>query len=470
MTLLPPVRKLFLFLVSLVTWLSISSDSAASRPPNVLLIISDDLRTELGCYGKPVKTPNIDALAASGVRFDRAYCQAPLCNPSRTSMLTGRYPHTTGVYGNQGNFRQHDPSIVPLPQHFKNNGYRVVSVGKIYHGGNEDPDSWHESACPPPVKVPPGYNGPRVYSPATSDVIGVITNQDGWHTDVHSLERAISYLQQFDVKPGNQQPFFLAVGFIEPHSPITAPKEYFDRYPLSEIKLPPDFSSKFSPPAGFPGGILQKNYDLFMNERVATPEEARKVIQAYYASTSWVDDEIGRLLRELDRLKMGDNTIVVLWGDNGYHLGEKGKWSKHGSMLEDGARTPLIIRAPGAKGNGTACYRIVELVDLYPTLVGLCELPPSDGLDGVSLEPLLEEPDAKWDRTALTVTGNHLPVNRSIRDEQWRYIELGNGQKALIDEKNDPVETKNRVDDPECAEVVKRMQARLAAQFQPVAQ
>ena len=441
--------------------------AAETARPNVLFIIADDLRAELGCYGKPVKTPNIDALAARGVRFDRAYCQAPLCNPSRTSMLTGRYPHTTGVYANQGNFRQNDPSIVPLPQYFKEHGYRTVSVGKIYHGGNEDPDSWHESAVPPPVKVPPGYNGPRVYSKETSDVLGVITNQNGWHTDVHSVERAINYLQQFNVKPGNEKPFFLAVGFIEPHSPITAPKEFYDLYKAEDLKLPPDFAAKPTVPPGFPPQCIQPNNDLFMGGRVATPEEAREVIRAYYASISWIDRSVGRILAELDRLKMRDRTIVVFWGDNGYHLGEKGKWSKHGSLLEDGARTPLLICDPNSKGNGKACFRIVELVDLYPTLAEVCGLPAPTGVDGVSLKPLLTQPDAVWDRTALTVTGNQLPVHRAIRDERWRYIEYANGGKLLLDEQNDPVETRNQVNNPACAEVVSHLQRQLAAQFKP---
>ncbi len=439
--------------------------AATTRPPNVLFIIADDLRAELGCYGKPVLTPHIDALAARGVRFDRAYCQAPLCNPSRTSMLTGRYPHTTGVFANQGNFRQNDPSIVPLPQHFKNHGYRAVSVGKIDHGGNEDPDSWHECAVPPPVKVPPGYDGPRVYSPETSDVLGVITTEDGWHTDVHTMHRAINYLQQFVVKPGNEQPFFLAVGFIEPHSPITAPKRFYDLYDVNTIALPPDFAPQPTTPPGFPAQSVFPNYDLFMKGRSASPQEARQVIQAYYASTSWVDEGVGRILSELKRLKLEDDTIVVFWGDNGYHLGEKGKWSKHGSLLEEGARTPLIIAAPAAKGNGTASFRIVELVDLYPTLVDLCGLPAAHGLDGVSLRPLLEDPGAAWDRPAFTVTGNQPPVSRAIRDERWRYVEYSAGGKLLIDEVNDPHETRNRVDDPELAAVGARLAATLQSKY-----
>ncbi len=439
--------------------------AAATARPNVLFFIADDLRAEFGCYGKPVKTPNIDALAACGVRFDRAFCQAPLCNPSRTSMLTGLYPHHTGVFGNQGNFRQKDASIVPLPQHFKQHGYRAVSVGKIYHGGNEDPDSWHESAVPPPVKVPPGYNGPRVYNKDTSDVIGVITNEDCWHTDVHSTHRAINYLQQFDVKPGNGSPFFLAVGFIEPHSPISAPKRFFELYDPAKIELPADYATKLTVPEGFPAAAFQKNNDLFMN-RDSTPAEAREVIRAYYASISWIDESVGRILAELDRLKMRDNTIVVFWGDNGYHLGEKGKWSKHGSLLEEGVRTPLIISAPGMKGNGQPTFRIVELVDLYPTLADLCGLPAPAKVDGVSLKPLLDNPQRDWNRAAHTVTGNAPPVARVIRDERWRYIEYPGGGRLLLDEKNDPLETRNLVNDPVGASAVSELKAQLERWYQ----
>jgi len=415
-----------------------------SQKMNVLFFLADDLRNELGCYGtKGIKTPNIDKLAAGGVRFDKAYCQVPLCNPSRTSLLTGQYPQHNGVFGNEGDFRALQPNVVTLPELFKNSGYATVFAGKIFHGGKEDMQSWNEGLIPPPVKVVPGYTGPKVYSAETSDVIGVMDDNQS-HQDILSTKKTIEYLEKF-----KDRPFFVACGFIEPHSPFTAPQRFFDRYDPAKIELPPDFAPRPTVPAGFPkASLAPKNYDLFMG-RDATPEEARKMIQAYWASTTWIDSEVGEILAALDRLGLRDKTIIVFWGDNGYHLGEKGKWSKHGSLWEPGARIPLIITAPGMPGNGKACPRVVETLDLYRTLADLCGLPAPATVDGRSLKPLLENPQLAWDHPAYTMTS---PNSLAVRTEQWRYVEYGGNEAMLIDEQNDPHETKNLADDPKCAE------------------
>lgn len=417
---------------------------------NVLFLMSDDLRPELACYGHPhVKTPHIDALAAAGVRFDRAYCQFPLCNPSRTSMLTGRHPVTTGVLENLTWFRAAHPEFVSLPQHFKANGYVSLRTGKIFHGGIDDTDAWTDGG------EPRKFDGAqRVATPQKkeqSDRSIVLEGNGETHGDYKIAERAIAYLQQHRDKP-----FFLACGFNKPHSPPTAPKRFFDMYDPAKIPLPPDFASQPTVPKGFPKlSVPARNGDLFI-EREATPEAAREMIRAYWASLTWVDWNVGRVLAELDKLGLRERTIVVLWGDHGYHLGEKGKWSKHRSLFEVGTRVPLIVHAPGASGKGKACARIVQALDIYPTLVELCGLPRPQGLEGQSLTPLLANPQAEWEHPAYTVVGGAAGAGVAVRTERWRYAEWNNGQGGalLFDHQADPHELKNLADDPSAAQVM----------------
>ena len=348
----------------------------AADPPkklNVLFLMSDDMRPELGCYGHPVvKSPNIDALAKAGVRFDRAYCQYPLCNPSRTSLLTGRHPTTTGVLDNTVDFRTAHPDWVTLPEHFKANGYVTLRTGKIFHGGIDDAQSWTEGGGGPQEaqaakKVDPKERDKR------SDRIVVLEGDGESHGDYSVADRAIEFLRKH-----KDRPFFLACGFTKPHSPPTAPKKFFDLYDPAKLTLPKTSPPSRPPRTGSRSASITPNGDLFIG-REATEDEARKMLQAYYASMSWTDWNVGRVVAELDRLGLRENTVIVFWGDHGYHLGEFGKWAKHGSLFETGTRVPLIVVAPGAKGNGTAAPVPVQSLDIYPTLCELCGLKPPAG-------------------------------------------------------------------------------------------
>jgi arylsulfatase A-like enzyme len=465
--------------------LAFSQNTPPRRKLNVLFLMSDDMRVELGCYGSMfhAQTPNLDALAKSGVRFDRNYCQFPLCNPSRASLLTGRPPTRTGVLGNRTDFRALHPDWTSLPQLFKENGYVSYRTGKIYHGGIDDPKAWTETGDrggptddgngTPVGKTksvphePAGSKPGDVLSPlpadnsraAYSDRIVILDGNGEGHGDYNTADRAIAFLQQH-----KDQPFFLGCGFVKPHSPPTAPQRFFDLYDVNKIKLTPDFAAWPTVPPGFPDAAIRKrNADLFIG-RGASEAEAKEVIRAYIASISWVDWNVGRVLAELDRLGLRDNTIIVFTVDHGYQLGEKGKWSKAGSLFEMGTRVPLMLAVPGAKGNGQSCYRIVESMDIYPTLVELCGLPQPVGLEGKSLAPLLSNPKASWDRPAYSVWSEDGKTlhGTAVRTEKWRYAEYGMDGKngaMLLDPNGDPLELKNLANDPQHAKVCAELSA-----------
>lgn len=436
------------------------SDSAGQEPKkryNVLFIASDDLRPELGSYGNPIiKTPNLDELAVRGVRFDRAYAQYPLCNPSRASLLTGRYPSAIRVMDNEHWFRALNPGVVSLPEHFKENNYATLRAGKIYHGGMDDAEAWTEGGEPrnftgPRRPRPPANVGGRSRA-AHSDRFGVLKGEGESHGDYRHASQAIKFLEQYKDKP-----FFLALGFGKPHSPLEAPQKFFDLYKLEDIPLPPDFSSTPAAPPGFPKiSIPPRNSDLFIG-REASPTEAREMIRAYYAAVSYVDAQVGRVLDALDRLGLSENTIVVFWGDHGFHLGEKGKWSKAYSLYEIGTRVPLIIAMPGGKGQVSP--RTVQLLDMFPTLVELCGLQPPQGLQGRSLVPLIRKADAAWEHPAFSETVYQGTHGRSVHTERWHYAEWDEGKAGamLFDLSKDPKELKNLAEDPAYAQRVQEM-------------
>ncbi|MGL6076257.1 MAG: sulfatase [Fimbriiglobus sp.] len=438
---------------------------AEEKKPNVLFIISDDMRPDLGCYGHAqVKSPNIDALAKAGVRFERAYCQYPLCCPSRTSMLTGQLPTTTGVLRNTQDFRKLKPTIVTLPEHFKANGYTTLRAGKIFHGGIDDAQSWTEgsekSERAKQPKTPAGTPAPKPPAPPQparanpADKIEKLTGDGEGHIDFKTTNQAIQFLGQ-----NKHKPFFLACGFLKPHSPPTAPEKYFDLYDINKIKLPSSFAAQPTLPAGFPKLSLQPNGDLFV-KRDATEAEAREMIQAYWASISWVDWNVGRVIAELDKQGLRENTIIVFWGDHGYHLGEMGKWAKFGSLFEIGTRVPLIVVAPGMKANGQAAAATVQSMDIYPTLCELAGLKLPAGLEGHSLKPLLNDAKAKWEHPAFSIAGQG-PENLgvAVRTDKYRYAEWTSGKNGaiLFDVIADPNEEKNLADDPKFAEVRKQL-------------
>jgi arylsulfatase A-like enzyme len=467
-----------------------SVQTAPEKPMNVLFLISDDMRTELHAYGSLLaRTPHLDRLCAEGVQFERAYCQYPLSGPSRASLLTGRRPTTSGLYSNREWFGATFPDWVSLPKYFKQHGYASLRTGKVFHGGIDDTEAWTEGGevrrwSEPIDTASPGYvtaeeyqnrfqrNLPRLEPGANpngnprSDRWEAVTGPEAANQgDTKVADKAIEYLRR-SAQTG--QPFFIACGFSKPHSPLVAPKEFFDLYDGVEIPLPVDFSSLPAVPPGFPSAAIRPvNADLFIN-RSASPEEARDMIKAYLACVSYVDWNVGRVIAELERLGLRENTIIVFWSDHGYQLGEKGKWSKAGSLWEQGPRVPFLIGAPRVAGNGTSSRRIVEVLDIYPTLVDLCGLPIPEELDGVSLAPLLEDPAAEWDRPAYTVWNEHGKgiTGVVVRTERWRYAEyFGNGAGAfLTDPLNDPAELRNLVYDPRYREDVDRLR-RLARDY-----
>jgi arylsulfatase A-like enzyme len=478
------MQRLLPFILVVVIWAltlrvtntpSIAAPITPKSKYNVLFLIADDLRPDLGCYGNPiVKTPNIDRLATRGVRFNHAYAQFPLCNPSRSSFLTGRYPTQTGVMDNNTYFRAKHPDFITLPQYFQKNGYATLRSGKIFHGGIDDQVSWTDGGEPvdpnivnrPPSPVATGQGArevgdeePAQNRPArasASDRIVMLDGDGESHGDYKIATRAIDYLNQ-----NKDKPFFLAVGFNKPHSPPTAPKKFFDLYDADKIPLPADFNTHPQAPPGFPElSVPRRNADLFIG-RDASAAEAREMIRAYYASTSFMDAQVGRVLAELDRLHLRDNTIVVFWGDHGYHLGEKGKWSKAYSLWEIGLRAPLIISVPGARGQ--VSERVVELLDLYRTLADLCGLPPPEGVEGRSLVPLLRNPKMRWDYPAFAVVQFQGKLGESVRTERWHYVEWDEGRAGamLLDARNDPGELKNLATDPRQATTAQQMKGLL---------
>jgi uncharacterized sulfatase len=457
---------------------------AQSAKMNVLFIVSDDLTNNaLSCYGSSIcQSPNIDRLAKNGVRFDRAYCQFPLCNPSRASFLTGLRPDTTRVYENATQFRKNVPDAQSLPQTFRKAGYFVARVGKLYHygvpgqigtDGLDDPPSWEEVINPRGrdkddeemiFTLSPKGKGPARFGGTLSWLAA--DGSDSEQTDGMTAAEVMKLLEQ-----NRSKPFFLACGFFRPHTPYVAPKKYFDMYPLDRIKLPtvPADHTKSAPAPAF--GSAKKEQDTM------TDDLRRKALQAYYAATTFMDAQVGLVLDALEKLKLADRTIVVFISDHGYHLGEHGLWQKM-SLFENSARVPLIIYDPRAKGNGRASKRTVELIDLHPTLAQLCGLAPPREAEGKSLKPLLDNPDDVWDKPALTqvsrgtptATGDKLPKKQawfmgySIRDERYRYTVWDDGNKGfqLYDYDKDPDELKNLADDPASAQVVSRMRKLLA--------
>ncbi|MEO7648975.1 MAG: sulfatase [Bryobacteraceae bacterium] len=418
---------------------------AAQRPkprPNVLFLAVDDLNTSLACYGaKMVASPNIDGIAKRGVRFDKAYCQYPLCNPSRSSLLTGRRPPRTKVVNNAVWFRDTMPEAVTLPQFFRENGYTTAVTGKIFHGGLDDDKGWEIGGTQLRRQAPRAGRA-QAEREKHADRWVALDNDGEGEIDYHTATRAVELLEQ-----KRDKPFFLAVGFARPHVPFIAPKKYFDLYDPKRIELPPDFASM---PAGTTPAF-RPNFDLFIR-REASPDQARQAIAAYYASISFMDAQLGRVLSALDRLGLRENTIISLFGDHGWHLGEKGMWSKQ-SLFEASVRAPLMFSTPGMKSAGKTCARPVEFIDMYPTLADLCGLPAPKGVEGKSIAPLLKNPAAAWNRPAYTFIQRATVKGATVRTERFRYTEWDGGAQGteLYDEPNDAAEMRNVAADPKYA-------------------
>ena len=467
------MKKRFSFILALLGFVALPGSLAAEKgsKPNILLVASDDLNTHLGCYGnRLVKSPNIDRLARRGMRFDRAYCQFPLCSPSRVSLMTGLRPDTTRIYDLRTDFRTNGPvaNAVTLAQLFRQNSYFVARVGKIFHygvpgqigtSGLDDPKSWEVVVNPrgrdkDEESKLTNYTPKRGLGAALCFLAAEGTDEE--QTDGIGAKEAIRLLEE-----NRDKPFFLALGFYRPHCPYVAPKKYFDMYPLDKIKLPQD------PPDDLedvpPAAVFTKPPHWGLDE-----QQQRESIQAYYASITFMDAQLGKVLDALDRLKLADNTIVVFWSDHGYSLGEHGQWMKM-NLFEESARVPMIIAAPRARAKGKGCARTVELLDIYPTLAELAGLTPPSNLHGKSLRPLLDNPKATWAKPAITqVTRARGRQNQimgySVRTERWRYTEWDDGRRGteLYDHNKDPREHANLANDPEYAKTVEEMKRLLS--------
>ena len=438
---------------------------------NVLFIVVDDLRPELGCYGaRQIKTPNIDRLAAQGLRFNRAYCQQALCSPSRTSVLTGLRPDATRVYDLVTHFRTTTPGVVTLPQLFKNHGYQSIALGKIFHQdlgfdpvGLEDAPSWSEAVWNPEVKSGRGYaldenvafagahngRGPAFECADLPDT----AYQDGLIAD-----SAVRKLRQLKGRR-----FFLAVGFHKPHLPFTAPKKYWDLYRESAIQLPDTAAPLQAPKMALQDFGELRAYQGIPKKGKLPDSLARRLIHGYYASVSYVDAQVGRVLEELHRLKLDQNTIVVLWGDHGWKLNDYGNWCKHSNMEVD-AHSPLILYSPRMKSGGRSTDALVELLDIFPTLCEEAALPRPEQVQGRSLSPLLNNPAQGFKEVAFSQYPRGSLMGYSLRTTQFRYTtwRKSDGSEAaaeLYDHKSDPGEKRNVAGETAYAGIIKELNA-----------
>lgn len=432
----------------------------APRRPNVLFISTDDLNGALGCMGDPrAQTPNIDRLARSGVLFNRAYCQQPLCNPSRASMLTGLRPDTIKVWDLATNFRTTRPSVGTLPQLFKNQGYFSARVGKIFHygvprqigsGGLDDPNSW-DWAINPRGRDKDEEDRLHVLTRGTGTTLGFamawleMDGRDEEQTDGVGIDETIRVLERY----GRAGPWWIGMGFYRPHTPFVATKRWFDAHPKTRLALPADPASDVGDIPRVALKIEPANYGLATSDLL-------DCVRGYYASVSFIDDQIGKLMQALERSGLIDDTIIVFFSDNGFLLGEHGQWQKE-MLFEEAARVPLIIvpaggwRRPKADERAWKCERVVELLDVYPTLVAMAGVkPPRQKLEGRNLSPLLRDPQAAWDHPALTQTPRRVNgrdiMGYSIRTARWRYTEWGSdGEhgRELYDHERDSREHTN---------------------------
>jgi len=460
--------------------------SKIGKPMNVLFIVCDDLNNRLGCYGHDqVKTPALDKLASQGLRFDRAYCQYPVCNGSRSSFLTGLRPLTTQVFSNLTVLRSRHPDLVTLPQCFKNQGYWVAGCNKIFHGrkGN-DIRAWNEYHRFVNTRNPVIEKAKREFE-ARHGSIGLQENLEPWNEKANSLGKLIhgqsppgygptgmtdsehmdgkiarQIIKWLENKAYGGKPFFIGAGIQKPHVAFWAPKKYFDIYNPQTFSFtinPPDDWDDISPLSLCPRYL---SFDV----KPGDSPKRRNITQAYYACISFIDAQIGMLLDALKHLDLWDNTIIVFTSDHGYHLGEHRMWGK-ATLFEEVTRVPLIVSVPGKTKPGTTSPRIVELVDLYPTLVELCGLKPPHEFDGISFAPLCTQPDRAWKNAAFTTLKRRPTgiLGRAVRSKRWAYI-LWNDDKPseeLYDMANDPHQWKNLARNPKYVGGVREMRALL---------
>jgi len=479
------------------------------KKTNILFIAVDDLRPELGCYGNHyVISPNIDRLAKNGVAFTRTYCQSAVCNPSRASLLTGLRPDTTRVWDLRTKFRDHIPDAVTLPQHFKKNGYHTVGIGKIFHNTIPDDQSWSE----PKLHID-GYpfDPDAVYRDETNvkklekrkrqiieegrqeryiDRLGewylketateIVDMPDNAYFDGAQTDVAVEKLAELKKR---EEPFFFAVGYYRPHLPFNVPKKYWDLYDRDAIPLAEnDFLPKNAPRMAINNLRELRSYSDFKKTRhpedgKLSEADARLLKHGYLASVSYIDAQIGRLLDRLDTLGINNNITVVLWGDHGWKLGEHASWCKM-TNYEIDTRVPMIISAPRMRHKGVPCEALTEFVDIYPTLCDLAGLNKPEGLEGLSMTPLLKNPTRPWKTAAFsqflregvwTAPDGVEYMGYTIRSERFRYVEWIHWEtkalsaRELYDHRFDPQENNNIADMPENKPIVDKMSERLKA-------
>lgn len=477
--------KLCWWLFLFVIFMTAAADATKAAPPgnklNVLFIISDDLNNFEGCYGdRLAKTPNIDRLAARGVRFDRAYCQFPLCGPSRNSFLTGLYPNSTGILANGQIFRQTVPTQISLPQAFRRAGYFAARLGKLYHygvpnsigtDGADDTASWELQMNP--AGVDRLVELPKVFTFKPGEFGGTLS----WYASSHPAEQHTDGLLAGDVAwvlercAKQDRPFFLAVGFFRPHTPYVSPKNYFDLYPKQDM---PVIRGIKEDQTDIPAVALES----YKSPPKMTDDQRRECVQAYRASISFMDAQVGHVIDSLDRLGLADKTVIVFTSDHGYHMGEHGLWQKM-SIFEESARVPLLIVVPNVSKKATVARTPVGLIDLYPTLTELCGVKAPDNLQGQSLVPMLKDANTEgrgWALSQVTRGGGanrdkHRIFGYSLRTPRWRYTEWDEGKQGreLYDHDGDPRELTNLADQP--AEAItaktlsKQLHAAIAASF-----
>ncbi|MCA9427031.1 MAG: sulfatase, partial [Candidatus Omnitrophica bacterium] len=431
---------------------SLVGAQAESRP-NVLFIAIDDLNDWVGFLGghPNAKTPNLDRLAERSTVFTHAYCAAPLCNPSRAALMTGIQPARSGVYDNGMDWRKAPifEKHPTLSKHFMNNGYSAIGSGKIFHGPYQDPSSWKEywpskeknrPDDPMPPKTP-WYGGKAARAHFDWGPLDIGENEMGdWKVTSWVIDQ---------LNREHTQPFFLACGVFRPHLPWYVPKKYYDMHPLDEIELPPVNEKDLEDLSPLAHEIAEAGND---NKRILGHGKWREAVQSYLACTSFADACVGRVLDALDASPHRDNTMIVLWSDHGWHLGEKLHWRKR-TLWEEGTRNLLLFSGTGI-APGQRCDTPVSLLDVYPTLLDLCHLPPVGGLDGQSLRPLLEDPSAEWERPAITT---HLKGNHSVRSKRWRYIRYHDGSEELYDHHYDPLEWTNLAGQPLYSDVIDKL-------------
>jgi len=446
------------------------------RKMNVLFIAVDDLRPQLGCYGqKQIISPNIDRLAVEGMLFERAYCQQAVCGPTRASLLSGVRPDTSKIHGNNTPVRKAMPNVVTLPEHFKNNGYETLSIGKIYHHPSDDRQGW--SAEPYRAGTFPegewkgrGYltresiTQMEQYNKAFPKMLGrgpafeAADVSDSAYPDGCNTDYAIKQLNRLKGKP-----FFLAMGIYKPHLPFNAPKKYWDMYKPEDIKLADNpFIPKDVPSYATTSWGELRNYYGIPKKGPCSDELARRLIHGYYACISYIDTMIGRLLDELDRLKLRDNTVIILWGDHGWKLGEHAGWCKHTNFELD-THVPMILSVPGMKTAGQRTRALTEYVDIYPTLSEVCGLKAPGHLEGLSMVPLLKNPERSWKKAAFSQYPRGKVMGYSMRTKRFRYTEWKNREtgkvqaRELYDHRNDPQENVNAAARPEYEQDVQRL-------------